>query len=569
MADYSSSSKTSDNRSSGGYYRYDFDNYSIYGDEVSSNQWNDYNYSDDNHHSDDYVHKGKKYKCDKRKKYNSDHVNKCGCKNRCKCKPEHKSKCKPTYYCEKWPPNLPDKKGGDICVGDIDSNNINADTIKAGPEKIYIPGRRYKTLGDALRSMRSPELGGPIGGYHVILKSGRHILGTDHNLPIRNLIIEAERWSPTMANPYFVGHGHSMRIVTRYFDFYDKCIGGLGPYCIDVCKNRITVTSRNKYYNPNFDGLRGCKCGDYIGRCKCYSDYIYWRDKCGKIKCYRIKEAKCNNIWIYGCLDSCKPEMGEGFWVGNNTTIQFSGQRQLLLSPGGNLQYRGIHMTMIDDETCNMNAVNPQIITGASNGVTSMIHSHVEDNLLLYGGPSWLTPNIVTAIVRLTAGSTGIILYAGLINQRARAILDQSLVLFGANLLLGADIGIESWGSAAANLIGSSVHNCKIGAKVIGGTFNCPGTLFSSNGIGIQARSSGKIISSVTEFEGLAPIAMITNDIAFDFDNKIAAESDIVITRNNTNDLSIDGETFNKLSDYPSGQFQSRASTYVYIENQS
>jgi hypothetical protein len=490
---------------------------------------------------------------------------KCNCGDHCgdKCKPirrkcrrrkSHRRKCAPKY-CEKisWPPCRPSKKGDDICAGDIDANDIKADVVKAPPEKIYVPGRRFGNLGDALRAVIPPEQGGPIGGYHVVLKSGCHDLGTDHNLAITNLVLEAERWSPVMSNPYFVGHGHSMRTVTRYFDFYDKCTGGVGPYCIDVCKNRITVTSHHRRYSPNFDSL-------------CNGDVIYWRNHRGRIKCYKVKRGKCNSIWIYGCLDVCKPQLGEGFWVGNTTTIRFLGQRQLLLSPGGNLQYRGIHLSMLDDEyPCKDRLL--QIITGTSNGVTNLMHSHLEDNMLLYGGPSWLTPNIVMGRLRLTAGSTGTLLYTGFINPRARTVLDQSLALFAATLYLGNEIGVESWGSAAANVVGSTVHGCKIGAKVVGGSFNCPGTIFSACETAIQARSSGKVISNTTEFDGLAPLALIACQLALDFDNKIAGESDVVLTRGNGRDLSIDGELFGRLSDYPSGQFQSRASTFFYEEN--
>lgn len=528
-----------------GNYDSDYGNY----DDDYNNESSGSDYSDNSHRRDTCR---KKCKCKGYCKCKSRKNDRCKSRKNDRCK--RKQKCGPKHCKRKpWPPVRPSKKGDDICVGNIGANDITADLVKAPPEKIHIPGRKFSKLGDALRAMVPPERGGPIGGYHVVLKSGCHVLGTDHNLAITNLILEAERWTPTMGNAYFAGHGHSMRAITKYFNFYDKYVGGLGTYTLEVCKNRITVISQHKRFNPNFDSL-------------CPGDIIYWRNKCGKIKCFKIKKAKCNSIWIDGCIDACKPKLGEGFWVGNDTTIQFCGQRQLILTPGSNLEYRGLHLTMVNNDF-NYDNKKLQIITGSSNGVTHMIHSHLEDNLLLYGGASWLTPNIINADLRLPVGSGGAILYPGFINKRARVILDQSLVLFAGGLFMGNDIGLESWGSAAANLIGSTVHDNKIGAKVIGGTFNCPGTLFSSCETGIQARSSGKIISSVTEFDGLAPLAMVACNVAFDFDNKISGESDIVITKNNSRDLLIDGDSFTKLSDYPSGQFQSRASTYFYVEN--
>jgi len=490
----------------------------------------------------------------------------------CKCKKKHHRKKDYRYhsgaykhkrghhkrkprYCKRkpWPPPCKPKHGNDITVGNITANNIDADVVKAPPQRIYVPSDDYKTLGEALTSMVAAEQGGPLGGYHIILRNGTHYISRDYNLPITNLVLEAERWTPTMSNAYIAGHGHSMSIITRYFDFYNKCVGGLGPYTIDLCKDRITVCGKNGQFNPDFSSVR---CGDHI----------YWRSAGGRIDCYKVVKGSCNIIWIDGCIGSCKVKMGEGFWIANTTKVTFRGQRQLLLAPSGNLQYRGIHLSMSKDDICDSDR-RQQIVTGASKGVTQMIHSHMEDNILINGGPSWLTPNIVRAQVRFPAGSTGNVLYTAMINRAARVILDQALVLFAGSLLLGNEVGLETWGSAAANLIGSTAHDCELAVMVLGGTFNCPGTVFNSCKTGIRGRSGGKIISTVTEFEGLAPLALTACELALDFDNKIAAESDIVITKDNINDLLIDGDFFPKLNQYPSGDFRTRASTYFYTQN--
>jgi hypothetical protein len=493
----------------------------------------------------------------------------CGKKKHCKTKKKcGRRKCpKPKYCSDKpWPPYCKPRCGSDLEAGVINANIINAsDAAKAPPQKLYVPSDLHRNLAEALASLKSTEDGGPIGGYHIIMRHGRHDLASDFSLPVANLILEAQSYTPTMANAYFVNHGHSHDIIPDYINYYNKCIGGLGPFKLQTCGDKVTVYSGNdddchrKQYNPNFGSL-------------CYGDTLHWRKRNGKICCYTIRRADCNSIWIKGCFDKCQPCEGEGFWIGNRTEIRFCGGRRLQLVSGGQLEYRGLHLTISNNRRyrgtsdSSVTLTSEQLVTGAIEGVTQFIHSHMASDLLVLGGMSNLYPCILTSFLRLTPGTSGTALYQGIINPCAQIELDQANMAYLGALLLGTVQGITTLGSASMSFLGSSAYGNKTAAKILGGTFNYLGTAFSNNEKAIEC-DFGDIFSTTGEYHGLAPPAFIANELAIVLNNKSSGWSNSIVTVANTTDLTLDGTAFALLSDYISNTPGALFSTLRYLEH--
>jgi hypothetical protein len=473
------------------------------------------------------------------------------------CYKKGRKHCGEPRYCKdkSWPPPRSPKWGCDLKSGEIRANELIADVVKSAPEKLYVPSAMFPTLDNALRYLNLQDEKRSTTGFHIILRHGSHYVRYDHNLSIHNLIIEAESWHPTMANPYFVGHGHSHYAIPDFVDYYNKEIGGLGEYKIETAGRRITVCSlgggNRRGYNPDFSDLR---CGDRLN----------WRNKDGRIICYTIRVARCNSIWINECFDRCQPCVGEGFWVSNRSSIQFCGQRQLQVASNGSLDYRGLHLNVVGNR-CRDQDIN--LITGSSNGSTQFIHSYIERGTVLIGDISDLYPCIFKSGLRLTPGSSGLCLYHGFINRLARVELDQSLVTFAGSLAVGADEALISIGSAAGSFIAGTMHDCKVAVNVLGGTFNYIGTVFSNNREAAILCQAGRIFSTTNEYMDLRAPFFRDNDRALVMKNKSFGWSNQLVTFGNSVDLVIDDIVYNALSDYPSEKFEQFASTLRYTEH--
>lgn len=484
-----------------------------------------------------------------RKCRKKDPCRKSKCSNSwCKCKPKH---CKDP----KWPPVRPPKLGCDLQAGEIQANEITGEVVRGAPEKLYVPSSSFPSLDSALRYLNVQDEKRSTSGFRIILDHGCHPVRYDHNLSIKNLIIEARSWHPTMANPYFVGHGHSHYAIPKFVNYYNKEVGGLGEYKIETAGRRVTVCSlgggNQRGYDPDFSDLR---CGDRL----------HWRNKDGRIICYTIQTSRCNSIWINECFDRCQPCVGEGFWIANRSSIQFHGQRQLQTASNGSLAYHGLHLNVVGDR-CRDQDIS--LVTGSSNGSTQFVHSAIERSVVLIGDISNLYPCIFRSNLRLTPGSSGLCLYHGFINRLARIELDQSLVTFAGSLALGAEEALISIGSASGSFIAGTMHDCKVAANVLGGTFNYVGTVFSQNREAAILCQAGRIFSTTNEYLDLRAPLFYQNVKAFILKNKAFGWSNSIATFGNTVDLVIDEIVYTVLSDYPSEKFEQFASTLRYLEH--
>ena len=480
----------------------------------------------------------------------------CSCS---KCQSENKSEPRCTTSCQKdetFPPPRPQKKGSDVCHGDVTAHNVKAVTVSSGPKVFHVPGD-FPTLGDTFKYLSTTDQPEPTEGYKIILKNGIHKLGTDlgsgcnqfingkcvGNI-VRNLTIEAQSWTSTMAHGYIQGTGLHDESITCVFDQHADKESGLGPWDLEICGSRITVRGAK---NPDFQGL---KC----------DDDLFFRTKTGTILCHKVEKASCNSIFVRGCFgvstDDCgSPEEGEGFWIGNRARVKMKGSRRVQTQD--RLGWVGINLAA---DECH------PLTTGATSGAYQLRSCNTENVIKAIGRANNLYPNVHQGILSRSVGDNGINLYQSFLGSRARYFGQGSAEILLGSVFSGNEIGMQLEGGSKISGAGSSFTKCKVGCESTGSILDYAGCRIWRCDVGLSGltahfHSINREIESLIETD--SPI-FVQCEVALRIDDKGHGKNETIRTTDNDIDLRIDGKDFPNLNSYPSGNFEAKASAIYY-----
>nr|QBK91126.1 MAG: beta-helix protein [Pithovirus LCPAC202] len=449
--------------------------------------------------------------------------------------------------------------GIDLLNGNTIANNTKMITVASGTKVLHVPGD-FPTLGDAFKYLSTTEQPEPTGGYKIVLKSGNHSLGTDlgsgctelsngkcvGNI-VKKLTIQAESWVSTMSHGYIQGTGLSDMAITQVFNQYSDNESGLGPWDLEICGSRITVSGEK---NPDFGGL---VC----------DDDLFFRTKTGTLICHKVERASCNSIFIKGCFEietnkSGCPEEGEGFWIGNRSRVKMRGNRRVQTQD--RLEWVGINL--IADES------HP-LTTGATSGAYQMRHCNTANIIKAVGRADNLYPNVHQGTISRGVGSNGINLYQSFLGCQSRYFGQGSAETLMGSVFSGSKIGMQLQGGSKIGGAGSSFLQCEIGCESTGSILDYAGCRLWRCDVGLSGltahfHSINRNVESLIETD--FPI-FVQCGVALRFDDKGHGKSETIRTSENDVDLRIDGKDYPKLNGYTSGNFEDKASAIYYEEH--
>lgn len=423
------------------------------------------------------------------------------------------------------------------------------------------PGGDFEDINDALDFLSKKDnrgLNSPTNGYQLILKNGVHRLKTDHHTNINILRLRSQSWHPTMGMSYIQGAGRAQEFIPQFYDQYQKNVGGLGPWKLDVCGKRVTVCGS---INPDFSDL---VCGDNL----------FWFNKKDKIICYTVDSAKCNTIWIKQCFDNDCVTTGEGFWIGNRSTIQVVGSRKLIVQ--NRLEYlgltiepagRGMNLNTDPDEN-NLVRDGDRLITGADAGHNQFHHGFTSNRMSFIGNYDWTSPSVHINLIHCYPSYSGNMLYQSYIGANSKAHIEGANVTHYGSTYLRNMIALYAFNNGSIGSIASCFLKCNIGSRAYSGNVNYYGSMFNGCQLGAEART-GQLAARNLALTGLEGPLFMNCSTALKLLGQSRSDNQVISTMNNDVDLDLDGQLFSSLSDYTSGSPGAILSILYYEEHVS
>lgn len=449
-----------------------------------------------------------------------------------------------------WPP-IPYPNGDDLNVG-----TLTADAVYGGVPTLYVPSDQYPSLQDALDSIESLIQNRiPTLGARILLRPGRHVVYKNYNYKeITSLIIESAFSHPTLSNLYVHGAGHLQGFIPDIYNYYPKKIGGLGPWGITVCGNKITVcggtNNLTKAYHPNFSDI---VCYSKCDGVKSKGVKLSWIAADGTIKCFKVIKAECNSIWVDGCVMPqqnivqnnsqllVQPTEGEGFWLNPTTRVEFNGARQLLMSKGA-MEMRALSMESTGGTKCPGDLPSNFLNIGVPGSQWLAKNCTFRSSILSSGSYFHYHPNISLREMRLSSNATGVALYQGFPGATAQLAADGA-----GGSHLGATFvhclkGLLTFRGANISLIGCSLLKTITAIEMYGGVVGFPGTLISqcANGItvnsGFTQTNTNEFLSVGVKPSYLIPVIRNCTIAALTYYNRTTGKHDLLSVYSNAAD---------------------------------